>query len=185
MIELIFQLLLIPAFLPGMADQSREVQTRLEGVHQRLMDIDRDLARYSQDPANLVSVSLTPNNPLAEGERLRLPRVTGRVLGEGLTPEAKLGAEPSNPDSTLQAPSNELALRGVLNAGNGRVAIVSQGENEYVVGSGSYLLNKYRVREIGPSHIQLRALTGKGSDLRLTLNHASGDSTSPNNSFDR
>lgn len=185
MIELIFQWLLIPAFLPGMADQSREVQTRLEAVHTRLTEIDRDLARFTQDPANLMSVSMKPANPLDEGERLPLPRVTGRVLGEGLAPTAQLAAEPSPQDKEAGAISNELALRGVLKVGNARVAIVSQGDSEYVLGAGSYLINKYRVREIGPSHIQLQALQGKGADMRLTLSHASDESSSPNQSSDR
>lgn len=183
MIELLFQWLLIPAFLPGMADQSLDVQTRLEAVHQHLIAIDKELAQFAQDPVSLVSVSMKPLNPLAEGERLTLPRVTGRVLGEGWSPEVQPALAPLAKDPA--AVGSDVALRGVLKVGNSRVAILSRGEEEYVLSTGSYWIDKYRVREIGPTHVQLQALQGKGADLRLTLSQASGESGMPKQSSGR
>lgn len=183
MIELLFQFLLIPAFLPGMADQSHDVQTRLEAVHLQLTGIDKELARFAQTPANVVSVSMSPINPLTEGQRLSLPRVTGRVLGEGWGPEVQSSLAPVTKDTV--AADSDLALRGVLKVGNSRVAILSRGDEEYVLSTGSYWIDRYKVREIGASHVQLQAIQGRGSDLRLTLSQASGESGNPNQSLGR
>ncbi|MDH4396600.1 MAG: hypothetical protein QE278_13055 [Limnobacter sp.] len=181
MIELLFQWLLIPAFMPGMVDQSKEVQTRLEAVHMRLSQIDKEQMQFLQTPANLVSVSMNTDSPPVDVDRPALPRVTGRVLGDFWVPEVDLASLSTTPATPNETPQSELALRGVLKVGNSRVAIVSQGDDEHVLGVGSYLMNKYQVREIGPGHVQLHWLKGKGADVRLTLSHASGALENPNN----
>lgn len=168
MIELVFQWLLIPAFMPGMADQSQEIQSRLEAVQSRLSQIDKEQMQLIQSPNHFV-------------ERVSLPRVTGRVLGDAWSPESELDSQATTPAGVADTPQSELALRGVLKVGNSRVAIISQGENEHVLGVGSYLINKYQVREIGPGHVQLHSLKGKEADVRLTLTHASGGLDNSNN----
>ncbi len=182
---MLFHWVLIPAFMPGMTDQSQEVQTRLESVQLKLSQIDKAQMELLQTPVNLVSVGLNTRSPLTDVERQHLPRITGRVLGETWVPESELNTQVATPGLSHEAPQSELALRGVLKVDNSRVAIISQGEDEHVLGVGSYLMNKYQVREIGPGHVQLHSLKGRGADVRLTLSHENGALHNPKNASKR
>lgn len=165
MIELILNLLLVP-LLPEWGDQSVQVNNGLQQIQFKLADLERQ-RKESVDQTDQVVAAMDSPRRVESSESIlgAQPVLAGRLL-TGLAPDT-LGQQAR----TLNEGVGQLALRGVLHTGQTRLAIVSSGDKEHVLTVGSYLLEAYRVSQIGRAEVQLVGVQPKVADVRLTLNH--------------
>jgi hypothetical protein len=95
----------------------------------------------------------------------KIPPLTGRLL------HAAQELAPSNVSPNPNRVSEQfLRLTGVIEADGQRVGIVSNGQQDVVVGVGSYVFGEFRVIEVGQyAVVMTRLASGKQATKTLTL----------------
>lgn len=164
MIEFLFSVLLIPV-LPELADPSDNHSVAIK-------EIDRRLSRSRENASPSIqgsTVGATPETSSLEAPDL--PIITGGLFEWSSTkPINTEGEETAGGLSTAS-----LRLTGLIDISGQRVAILSDGEKDHVVGVGSYVLNTYQVVALGSRNAVLKPLDQGSGGARLELNLMADD----------
>lgn len=130
---------------PNLANQQRmgDIVTLIREADLKVEEIQSGVLEADPDALEVVA---RPEGP-------PLPFISGRLLEDDALVELRAKAKeqveanlveslPVEPDVSL------LNLVGVIDTGTGRIGLVSDGETEHVVSTGSYLLGTLRVVEV-------------------------------------
>lgn len=160
MIEFLFSLLLVP-LVPALENPGIGHAKSLEAMEQRL---NQGKNAYLTVPE--VTVPDAEKSNLAINPEL-LPPITGRLFEWS---NNVVVSEPTN-QGAQDRPVESMRLTGILESSGQRVAILNDGQRDYVVGVGSYVLDAYRVNSLSAGKVVLLPLDerAKGKPLELNL----------------
>ncbi|MCR2745943.1 hypothetical protein [Limnobacter parvus] len=160
MIEYLFSMLLVP-LLPALENPDIGHAESLMALEQRLNQGRNSSVRVSEAKApgddELTLASNTES----------LPAITGRLFEWSSN---LLVSEQARIDDLGRAVGS-MRLTGIIESSGQRVAILNDGQRDYVVGVGSYVLNAYRVNSLGAGNVVLLPVDGRarGKPLELKL----------------
>lgn len=155
MIDFLFSMLLVP-LLPELGDPHINHAEAISTLQKRLSE---------KPPITPVEVVAQPSNMLiSSGESL--PAISGRLF-EWSNAALK---EDSDPLEAVDLSAESLRLTGLIESAGQKVAILNDGEDDYVVGLGSYVLGVYKVASFGPGRVVLRRVDGRSGEKRIELN---------------
>jgi hypothetical protein len=159
MIDYLFSLLLVPIF-PQLADPVLTHAVAMKELEDRLL--------WGRNPPPVKSGSIPSINLSEElnSNPANLPPISGRLL-EWSSSQV---AEEQNRQFVIGLSAGLLRLTGMIEASGQRAAILNDGQQDHVVGVGSYVLNAYRVASIGKEQIVLMAVDPRLGNKRLELN---------------
>ncbi len=96
---------------------------------------------------------LPPLPPVALSDK-KIPPVSGRLLQQTASPK-----DSGVSDNQNLVSEQLLRLTGVIESDGQRVGIVSNGQQDVVVGVGSYLFGTFKVIQVGSSELVMSRLT--------------------------
>lgn len=155
MIDYLFTLLLVPV-LPELASPNLNHATALSALEQRLNQSQQVV------PTVLEAAEVSEVQQPAPS----LPKISGRLFSWSST---DANDEKARKDAVVLS-AEALTLTGMIESSGQRVAILSDGEKDHVVGVGSYVLDAYKVVSFGPGQVVLMPLDGQAGGKPLQLN---------------
>ena len=159
MIGALISLLLVP-FYPSLEDPQKVHEADMGKLTQILKKTSQPVVI---DPALLV---FTPPPPSP------LPAISGRLLSQKISTAQSDG-------TTGDKPVVQWSLTGLILSGGQRVAILSDGINDYVVAQGSYVNRQFKVGPITANSTVLIPVTSENAKpIRLILTDAAGTGAS-------
>lgn len=166
MISFLFSMILVP-WLPELDDPKKTHATAIATIESRLSDNFGDpfVNPPGQAPLNPATTVTAPVPNILVSSVETLPSITGRLF-EWSNREV---GEP-DPFATVDLAAKALRLTGLIDSAGQKVAILSDGEEDHVVGLGSYVLGAYKVAAFGPGRVVLVRIDSREGEKRLELN---------------
>ena len=163
MIEYLFTFLLVP-LIPSLADPAANHAATLTTLEQRMN-------QGLQASSTVVDASLVMSEPVKLNTKVaELPPITGRMFG--WSAPKSMGDQVESAE--LEKFVGSLRFAGEIESSGKRVAILNDGEQDHVVGVGSYVLGVYKVTSLGRGKVVLTPVDGWTGGKRLELNLMSG-----------
>lgn len=161
MMDFLFAILLVP-FFPELDDPKDKHAAAMAELGQRL--------NAGQKQAGVVSGPVD-SSALQHARTLSvraadLPPITGRLFQWST---AQWGDE-ADRRAAVDLSADSLRLTGLIESAGQRVAILSDGQADHVVGVGSYVLGLYKVTSFGPGQVVLSRIDSRAGEKRLELN---------------
>lgn len=162
MIEIIFSALLVP-LLPALTDPAISHGRALKELQARLNQAQLVL------PADVATESLADES--SRKNSLALPEISGRLFDWSRS-SADAGGQP---DMVVGVSAQSLRLTGLIETSGQYVGILNDGEKDYVVGVGSYVMDTHRVVSLGKRRMVLMPLDDQAGGAPLELELLPGD----------
>lgn len=156
MMDFLFTLLLVP-FFPELGDPNEKHAVAMAELVQRLNAGQKQVEAAPQLVEKPSSLSVRVED---------LPPITGRLFQWSST---QWGDE-INRRAAIDSTAELLRLTGLIETAGQRVGILNDGQTDYVVGVGSYVLDAYKVTSFGPGKVVLSPIDPEAGGKRLELN---------------
>lgn len=159
MMEFIFSMLLVP-LLPELGDPHINHASAITALEGRLSEKRSD--KLTKKP---VEGAVTPAHSLIASAEA-LPAISGRLFQWS---DVEKGGNPNGLEA-VDLLAESLRLTGLIESAGQKVAILNDGQDDHVVGVGSFVLGTYKVASFGPGRVVLFRIDSRSGERRLELN---------------